>query len=196
MSSDDELGLGDVLALPGDPAAPVALAGGPPPAALGAGAPAAAAEDESDDDDLNIGEALAVPGPIALKYKRRTPEVMQRARDVKAKIVGIAKAQAEEKKRVEVEQTLDMAVSCLPAVAKIVGRSGSQRQVAKIREAEMSNFMLLSRAVHLPTTTKDLSLGIKHKRLVAAGADLILQRQSACVLVCLPCSVWSGHAGL
>ena len=78
-------------------------------------------------------------------------------------------------------QSLDMACAMIPNVAKLVGKSVTRPFCTGDRKLGLQDMRILCRAVHLTVSGSRTGFGLKHKRLVSAGRDLIVGRQQKAI---------------
>ena len=175
------LDLGDFL-LPAPPAAGVhgdpGVGAGPPGGMPGPELHGGAAGDA----------ALADPGPEPpvvdeeapakqLQFKRRGPELMSHARAAKAAKLAKKKEELLQQKAEAAQQVLDTVVRSLPIAGKLIGKASASTAVGKLKKnLKPSDLKIVTRGVHLPPKV-GANLGVKQKRLICAGAKMVLLRQ-------------------
>lgn len=111
------------------------------------------------------------------RFQWKSPAHIANARACKKIAATTRRAEAAEEEAQSYKQTVQTIGGLLPDVAKLVGL-GKATAVGRKRLLNLvpADFGMVVRAMHLPPTT-ELSLGVKLKRLVAAGARLVLRRQ-------------------
>lgn len=127
--------------------------------------------------DLDM-DVLPVPAGKKLQFKRRTPEHISHAREIRLKRLATEKAARSEEQRAETEGTLNTVVALCPGVAKLVGTT--PRHVGRIPTAKMQphHFRILRFATHLPLKSA-VQVGVRLCRLICLACHLIQCRQNS-----------------
>jgi hypothetical protein len=125
-----------------------------------------------------VDPPLVLPEAPLIKFARRSRELMAYSRAKGAAKVARRRETTSRNLATTAVTTLDLAVQTLPGFAQLVGRSDKSINVGKIPIAKLKSHQLhiLTRAIHMPSKS-NVQLGIKHKRLICAGAKLLLNKQ-------------------
>lgn len=140
---------------------------------------------------MDVGEN-APEDQVVLAPKR--PHFAQHSAEAAAYARAHKKAKAAEKKAAlaiakheESSTTLHSVGVMVPGAAKLLGKTHTEAIGKKTKSLVPSHLLLAVRALHLPLRS-GINMGIKFRRLVAAGADLVLRRQSSTLTACLESS--------
>ena len=124
----------------------------------------------------DILEAEPIPPKPGVKYKRRSVELLQHARDAKAMKRAETKELALKTAMEGKDLELRLVKGALPEAAALLGQRRTQFSRRK-KEYGPSDFILLSRACHFKSS-KHVKVGVKFKRLTCAASRLLLARQA------------------
>lgn len=127
---------------------------------------------------VDIPDALDVVafGGRPTKFARRSNELMAFARQVRSTSLAQDKASALEEELVQTKTALTAITTLLPGAALLVGRQ-KVAHIGRKKTISPAEFVLLCRAAHL-SSASTLRLGIRHKRVICAAADVLLRRQA------------------
>lgn len=118
-----------------------------------------------------------LPEPRPHKFQRRGNDLMAVARGCRATQAATARSEALSAELQSTKAALGAIMTLLPSAVALVGRAKAEHIGKKRRGLTPNDVILLCRAAFIPSKAK-LSLGVKHKRVIAMLADLVLRRQA------------------
>lgn len=138
--------------------------------------------------------ALELPAKTPM-FQQRSAAHVAHARAAKAlKAERERNAKAEEKAK-EAQAALATVKTLLPDVSILLGNSAHKVVSLRQKRLEPKLFLLLTRALHLPATSK-VNLGVKLRRLICFAAAFVLHRQRVALRAMLEASHKSLHMQL
>lgn len=172
-----------------DAGEPVACAGARAGQAFGAGA-------ARGDQQIDMPEgSLLVPAdrPVAkARFARRSVELMQHARQVRAIKDTETKLVAATASAKGANEMVTLIAGVLPGANALLGGAVKRRRFDRTT-AKPPDFCALVLAAHIPCR-QDLRVGVKRKRLVAAMAKFLQQRQQSALASVLESAKRMGHS--
>lgn len=124
---------------------------------------------------IDLGGQLALPEQPRRKFVKNSLEHIAHARAASQLAKAKAKTATAVRDHKQTRGTLTAVCSLLPGASQLVG-AGLVQHLGRKRDPRPDDFVLIVRALHLPTTSP-IRLGVRLDRLQCAGARCILNRQ-------------------
>lgn len=117
-------------------------------------------------------------GPLARtkRITQQSHELMAHARQCRPTKKAVLKADGLERQVQRLSGTLNAVTALIQSAADLIGLPSAEH-VRKKRSLTQKDFIVLCRAAFIPSR-KQVSLDVRHTKIIAAAADLILRRPS------------------